>query len=374
MTPRLGVDPSAQEHRDAALPPRVLPRLCIVGPLLGRHRGHTPAPGETLARLMQEAGYSVIAYSSVRNRTLRLLDIAQTLVRRRDEFDLLVLEVYSGRSFVVQDLVSRLGRALNRPIVMVLHGGSLPEFMARFPRWSRDVLSRATHRVAPSEYLACAAARHGLCVQVIPNGVDVDNYPFRLREVIQPRLFWMRKYHPIYNPEMAVRVLARLRDVQPEATLVMAGPDRGGEAGVRRLVESEGLGDAVRFAGFLDPAGKAREGTAAEIFINTTRIDNMPVTLIEACAMGLPVVSTAVGGVPALLKDGETGLLVPDDDAAAMAGAIERLLADSLLTRRLSRQGRALAEGFDNRRVREQWERLFARLARGAPAARSRAS
>jgi len=105
-----------------------------------------------------------------------------------------------------------------------------------------------------------------------------------------------------------------------------------------------------------------REGHAADIFINTNRIDNMPVAVVEACAMGLPVVATAVGGVPDLLKDGETGLLVPDDDDKMMAEAIKRLLDDAELAGRLSANGRLLAERSSWEQVRPRWEELFADL------------
>jgi glycosyltransferase involved in cell wall biosynthesis len=121
-----------------------------------------------------------------------------------------------------------------------------------------------------------------------------------------------------------------------------------------------GLGDAVRFPGYLDMAAKVREGNAADIFLNTNRIDNMPVSVIEACAMGLPVVATNVGGIPQLLTDGETALLVPDDDDEAMAAASLRLLHDAALASELSQNGRELASHSSWEQVRPQWERLFA--------------
>jgi glycosyltransferase involved in cell wall biosynthesis len=123
-----------------------------------------------------------------------------------------------------------------------------------------------------------------------------------------------------------------------------------------------GLQGAVQFPGFLDYDGKRREGNAADIFINTNRIDNMPVAVLEAGAMGLPVVATAVGGVPDLLVDGRDGVLVPDDDEAAMAGAILRLLRDPELAGRLSRNGRLLAERSAWEAVRPQWTTLFAEV------------
>jgi glycosyltransferase involved in cell wall biosynthesis len=140
----------------------------------------------------------------------------------------------------------------------------------------------------------------------------------------------------------------------------MGGDDSQGlRRGVEQLVESVGLRDAVRFVGFLDMKGKAREGQDADIFLNTNRIDNMPVSVVEACAMGLPVVATNVGGVPYLLRDGETALLVPSEDDAAMAAAVRRLLTQPELAQRLSENGRRLAEESSWTRVLPLWESMF---------------
>lgn len=323
--------------------------------MVGRNPGWVTTQGERLADLFEQEGYRTISVSSATNRYVRLADIASTILRRRNDFDVLLLQVFSGPSFVVEDVASLLGRQLGRRIVMVLRGGGMPEFMARFPKWCRRVLSRAHVLVAPSTYLARAAALHGFRARVIPNVIDLSAYPYSHRTTLEPRLFWMRSFHPIYNPLMAVRVIERLRARGPLATLVMAGQDKGQEAEARVLAERLRLNGAVRFSGFLDMAGKAREGSAADIFINTNRVDNMPVAVVEACAMGLPVVATAVGGVPDLLSDGETGLLVPDDDTEAMVDAICRLLDDRGLAGRLSENGRQLAEQSSWEQVRPQW-------------------
>ena len=130
----------------------------------------------------------------------------------------------------------------------------------------------------------------------------------------------------------------------------MGGTGQGPQD-IRSNVAGElGVADSVRFAGFLDMAAKRAEGDGADVFINTNRVDNQPVSVIEACAMGLPVVATNVGGIPDLLRDRETGLLVRDGDHAAMAEAVIDLLEDPELAERLSRQGRAGGGSLGRRR------------------------
>jgi glycosyltransferase involved in cell wall biosynthesis len=173
----------------------------------------------------------------------------------------------------------------------------------------------------------------------------------------------MRTFHPVYHPEMAIDALAELHRTHPTATLTMAGQEKGSLDAVRERVRDRGLTAAVRFPGFLGPAAKAREFGSHDIFLNTNRVDNMPVSVLEAAAFGLPVVATAVGGIPYLLEDGVTGLLVADGDARAMAGASRRLLDERGLAARLSANGRALAESCGWEAVKPEWEALFREVA-----------
>lgn len=330
--------------------------------MIGRSPGQVTTQGEMLSDLLAGAGYSVISVSNSLNRYVRFVDILTALIRHRNDVDILMLQVFSGPSFVVEDAASWLAKQLGHRIIMTLHGGAMPEFMTRFPKWVKRVLKRADAIITPSEYLAQAIIPYGFRAEVISNVIDLPAYPYRHRQALEPRLFWMRSFHEIYNPEMALRVLTRVRSVVPEANLTMAGSDKGLEADTRKLAERLGLNGSVRFCGFLDMNRKLQEGAMAEIYINTNHIDNMPVGVVEACAMGLPVVATSVGGLPYLLKDGETGLLVPDNDDQAMAASIIRLLEDRGLASRLSANGRLLAERCSWETVRSQWEDLFKRV------------
>ena len=338
------------------------PRLCFISHMVGRRPGYIPVQGQILSGLFKDAGYSVIAVSDRLSRSKRMADVVSTLVRRRNNIDVLIIDIYGGLSFVLEDVASLLGRRFDQKVVMWLHGGAMPAFMAEHPDWTRRVLSRADLIVAPSEFLARAIVPYGFQARVIPNVIDLSDYHYRHRQALSPRLFWMRSIEPLYNPELAIRVLARLRSTMPEASLVLAGPDKGLVAELRQLVEELGLNGAVRFAGFLDRKGKAREGDQADIFLNTSRVDNMPVAIVEACAMGLPVVTTAVGGIPDLLADNQTGLLVPDNNEDATVEAINRLLGDPDLAGRLSANGRQLAESSSWVPVRLQWEQVFAQV------------
>jgi L-malate glycosyltransferase len=335
------------------------PRICFLGPMIGRRHGFAISQGLVLENYLEREGYSVVSASDCLNRYARLADILATIARYRRSIDVICLEVYGGPSFVVEDLASLAATIFRIPLVMILHGGALPDFMQRHPHWTRGVLKRASRLVAPSPYLQRAVAVHGFRAQVIPNLIDLESYPHRHREKVRPKLFWMRSFHPVYNPNLAVRALAIIKARVPDASLVMAGQSKGAEYEVTALAQSLGLADSVHFPGFLDQSGKCREGNAADVFINTNRVDNMPVAVLEAGAMGLPVVATAVGGVPDLLSNGRDGILVPDDDPRAMAESVLSLLADPARASRYSRNARQLAERSSWRSVQPHWAQLF---------------
>ena len=342
-------------------------RLLIVGPMMGKNSGRVTTQGERLAELFVRDGYSVISVSKSPNRYLRLLDIAWTLLHRGRDVDIQVLQVFGGPSFVVEDLASLFGRMCGHRVVMILRGGNMPAFMARFPSWSRRMLSRADAIVTPSAYLARTMRQHGYACTVIPNIIELSRYPYRRRAELRSRLLWMRAFHQeTYNPAMAIRVFARVKKEIPGATLVMAGQYDPAQHEVERLAANLGVESAVRFAGFLDIPAKLRESEQADIFINTNYIDNMPVSVVEAFAYGLPVVATDVGGIADLITDGENGLLVPVDADQAMADAILCLLRDPVLAAKLSENGRRFAEACTWDAVLPQFEQLFSKLT-GAP-------
>jgi L-malate glycosyltransferase len=351
-----------REATGRVCPSKPRPTLCFVGPMVGRNPGYVTTQGELLGSYFASAGYEVVTVSALPNRYLRLIDIVTTLALKARRSDIQCLQVYSGWSFVVVDIASWLGKVFGQRLIMALHGGAIPEFMGSYPRWSRRVLRRADALVAPSAFLSGQVGQYGFSVQVIPNVVELTDYKYTRREFLKPRLLWMRAFHPVYNPAMALRVLVRVRKVVADATLVMAGQDKGTQEQVRRLAKTLGVGDGVQFPGYLDMAAKLEAGRNSDIFLNTSRVDNMPVTVLEACAMGLPVVATNVGGMPALLTDNETGLLVGDDDDASMAAAVLRLLHEPELACRLSTYGRQLAERCSRERVQQEWEALFVRL------------
>lgn len=327
--------------------------------MLGSHRGWVPSPAEPLASLLQDCGFGARTASSALNPYLRAAHIAASLVRWRRAIDVAVVLVYSGRSFAVADLASRLTSTLGVPLVLWLHGGNLPELVKRRPDPVRRVICRAERLVAPSPFLAREFRHLQVPVSIIPNPLAIDAYPFRVRSRIRPRILWMRTFGEVYRPELALRVFARALAEHPNARLTMAGQDRGLRDRAEALAAELGISRAVVFPGFLQERAKLEALAEHDLFLNTTRVDNMPVALLEAAACGLPIVSTSAGGIPDVFKDGREALLTPTDNEEELADSIGRLVRDPALSRQLATAARCVALTCGAERVCEQWAELL---------------
>jgi glycosyltransferase involved in cell wall biosynthesis len=334
-------------------------RVGIAGPLLGGNAGWVTNPGQVLADHWRAQGRDVRTTSDQVGRVRRLADTMGAVARWRGRVDVAIVLVYSGIGFSVAEATTLVARAVGLPVVHWLHGGNLPDFAAAHPRRVRRLLAQGSAVVAPSDYLAGAIEGIGEHAEVIPNLVDLDRLGWREHAPAAPRLVWMRTFHPLYDPELAVRALAVLRATHPDATLTMAGQDKGSRGEVQEVAADLGLGDAVAFPGYVEDADKAALFDAHDVFVNTNRVDNTPVSVLEAMGAGLPVVTTDAGGLPYLVTDGHSGLVVPVGDADAMAAAVGRVVDDPALAAILSRGGRAVAEASTWDAVGPRWDEVL---------------
>jgi glycosyltransferase involved in cell wall biosynthesis len=262
----------------------------------------------------------------------------------------------------------RIARLRGVPVVVNYRGGQAPEFLARAARWVRPTLAAPGVLAVPSGFLQEVFARHGMPSMILPNVVDLSRFRHRTRDEIgdAPRLVVARNLEALYDIPTALRAFARVRAVLSHARLTVAGS--GPELGALKALAAElGIAHAVEFAGRLDPERMAALYEASDVMLNPSLADNMPNSVLEALACGLPVVSTRVGGVPYLVKDGVHALLVPPGDAEAMARAAVRVLGDAALRGRLTEAGRAEAGKYAWNAVREILRGLYERVL--APAA-----
>ncbi len=335
--------------------------ILFVGNFLStRGKGHGVCE-ELAKRLVAESGYAVLTTSNRLNGFFRLADMVWTVWKYRRRYDVAHVDVYSGRAFAWAEIAALLLKCLGKPVVLTLRGGNLPLFALNNSLRVRRLLRSCAIATAPSAYLVERMRGLGREILLLPNPVEVGRYAYRLRSQVKPRLVWLRAFHKVYNPMLAPRILSALLQDFPHSHLVMVGPDKGDGSlhETKKVIQDLGLGKRISIAGSALKSAVPKWLQEGDIFINTTNIDNTPVSVLEAMACGLCVVSTDVGGIPYLLEHEHDALLVPPDDPEAMAAAVRRLLTEPDLARKLSYNARKKAEQFDWSRILPQWEALL---------------
>lgn len=338
----------------------VKPAVLLVGNLLSASVG-VRSVSEDLAARLSAAGWKVITTSEKPERFSRLLDMILTVWRRRREFDVANVEVFSGPAFCWAEIVCLLLRLMGKPFILTLHGGSLPEFAQRWPGRIRRLLRQAVFVTAPSGYLTERMSAYRPDLILLPNPLNLEAYPFRHRVQAEPKLVWLRAFHRIYNPTLALRVVKQLASEFPEIHLNMIGPDKGDGSAeeVRQAISEPGISRRVSQIGAVAKTAVPQYLDRGDIFLNTANVDNTPVSVLEAMACGLLIVSTNAGGIPYLLEHERDALLVPPDDSQAMADAVRKILTSPQFAERLSLNARRKAEQHDWLVILPQWERLF---------------
>jgi len=275
-----------------------------------------------------------------------------------------VVHVFSASywSFLIAVAPALLAaRRFGKRILLNYHSGEAEDHLERWGALVHPWLALAHEIVVPSEYLRAVFARHGYPARAVPNLVDTTRFRYRDRMPPHARLLSARNLEPHYRVDVTLDAFALLKERFPLATLTIAGA--GSEHG-RLARRAAAIGGDIRFLGRVNPADMPEHYEAADVFVNASVVDNQPLSVLEAFAAGLPVVSTATGDIGALVRDGETGLIVPPDDPAAMAKALTVLLEYPVRSLRMARQARSEVEAFTWSRLREQWAAAYA----GVPA------
>ncbi len=333
-------------------------QILYLGNQLSNH-GYNKTTIETLGLQLEQEGFSVIYASNKKSFPLRMLDMMWSVIANRKQVSYILIDTYSTKAFWYAFVCSQLARVLQIKYIPILHGGDLPNRLKNNPKLSQMLFANAYKNVAPSGYLKQAFENKDFSNVVhISNTIQIENYEFKKRENFHPKILWVRAFASIYNPKMAVKVLAELQKMYPNASLTMVGPDKDGSLEITKQF-ADSINIQVNFTGKLAKEEWWKLAAEHDVFINTTHFDNTPVSVMEAMALGLPVVSTNVGGIPFLLSNKENAILVDDDNAIAMTNAIKNIIENPIDAMRLVNNARFFIEKMDWQMVKKHWFSLL---------------
>jgi L-malate glycosyltransferase len=297
-------------------------------------------------------------------RWLLEIKIARTIITQLCYWPLLfrelrradVVHVFSASylSFLLSPLPAIVvSKLLNRPVILNYHSGEAPDHLRR-SAIARLVLRKwVDANVVPSSFLRDVLASFGISATVVPNTVDLTRFAYRVRDPLRPLLISTRQLEPLYNVACTLRAFARIQARYPDAALTLVGG--GSQAPQLQALAEKLMLHNVTFAGWVAPSDVHRYYADADLYVQTPAIDNMPLSVLEAFASGLPVVATATGGVPAMLTHGVHGLLVPDNDDAALASQVEKLIEGPAYAHRLAAAARDTCTAYEWPLVAGQW-------------------
>jgi glycosyltransferase involved in cell wall biosynthesis len=363
----------AVAERAVASDTRALPRVAIVGPAPPPSGGMANQCRQ-LVRLLREEGVDVafvrtnaryrprwIAGVPVVRAVFRLFPYLAALWTTLGRVDVVHVFANSGWAWhLFAAPAMTIARMRGVPAIVNYRGGYADAFLSSAPRYVTRMLGDAAMVIAPSEFLKRVFAAHGIAASIVPNIVDLRRFVARPSRDFgdAPHLIVTRNLEAIYDIPTAIRAFARIRGAFPHARLTIAGtgPER---VVCERLAAGLGIAASVSFAGRIDNDRIADLYASADLMLNPSTVDNMPISILEAFASGVPVVSTNVGGIPDMAADGATALLVPAHDAERMASAALRVLGDRALAARLVDNGIDCARRYDWNAVRDQWYAVY---------------
>lgn len=375
--PDVRTAPESVTRRDSAPRPRTI-RVCLVGPSLDILGGQAVQAARLLERLRTIPGLEV-EFLPVNPRLpgpLRLLQrvkylrtvatsavYAWSLLRHVPRFDVVHAFSASYFSYLLAPLPAMaVARLYGKRTVLNYRSGEAEDHLARWRTAVPTIGRFADAVVVPSGYLVEVFGRFGLAARAVFNFVDLDAIPYRRRPAPRPAFLSNRNLEPLYNVGCTLRAFALVQRELPDASLLVVG-DGVERPALERLAAELGLRN-VEFAGRVPPARMGACYDACDVYLNSPNIDNMPGSIIEAYAAGLPVVTTDAGGIPYIVEHERTGLMVPRGDPGQLAAAALRVVREPGLAARLTDAARAeCQERYVWPAVREDWVRVYAELA-----------
>tara|TARA_B100001250_G_C19817562_1_gene799614 strand:+ start:30497 stop:31516 length:1020 start_codon:yes stop_codon:yes gene_type:complete len=329
--------------------------VLLIGNFLSRH-GFNPTAIEDLEFILLQK-YNVKVSSKRKNRIFRLIDMVASILYYHKSCRIAIIDVFATQAILFSFIIIIILRVLQKPYVPVLRGGSLPELYKKNPFVIKFILDNAACIISPSNFLKIFFKKYDSKIKIIPNYIHLNKYTFKPRSGFKPRLLWVRSIHGIYNPKMAIYVLSKIVETYSDAELYMVGPIKDDEImnELTILIQKFNLVNNIHFYGQLSKEEWIKLSEDCDIFINTTNYDNHPVSVIEAMALGLPVISTNVGGIPYLLEDNRTALFVEKNNYKNMSAKIFSITQNKIDTKKIIFSARELVEKFDVEKIKHEW-------------------
>lgn len=313
---------------------------------------------ETLEPLLSEF-CEIKTASGKKNQILRAMEMFRFYWVYGIRADKIMIDVFSTRAFYFAYFFTSLSAFFDKRYILILHGGNLPYRYTISRKKMNTMLCKADTVIAPSAYLQQFFSERGYNIRLIPNIINLNEYIFRERSIIRPKLLSIRGFGKPYNPLMTIKAVECLIIKYPEIRLLILGNSEEHYYNeVVKYINEKNLNSYVMIEPKMSKADWINLSKDYDIMISNPIIDNSPVSIIEGMALGMCVISTKVGGVSYLVSEKECALIESNNEKV-LSETIEKLLCDFNYAKNLSTNGRLMAEKYDWGNIKNLWENVL---------------
>ena len=336
-------------------------KIVYIGNKLFKSRG-TLTVLETIEPKLREIS-SIVSYSSHTNFLLKILNSTYGLFLNFFQLKLVIIDLYSTNYRYFAFYIHLLCRFLNKPYIIYMHGGNLPNMYNKHNFIFKNILSNAKKIIAPSNYLYNFFEEKYPNIYLIPSVIEIEKYPFKRDRFnnTNPKILYIRGFGEVYNPQMIIKAIKIIVEKFPEIQVSMLGHDIDGTLEkCKKLVVQLNLSENILFLEKMTRDNWVELANDHSIMVSTPNIDNLPISVIEGMLLGMPVVSTNVGGVGYIIENEITGLLVEKNNHEELAFQINKLLVDKQLFENISKKSRIISEKYSWINLKDKWKNTLA--------------
>lgn len=283
------------------------------------------------------------------------------LLKKMPKFD--VIQVFSSgtTSYLISTLPPLfLAKILSKKTILNYHHGGLEEHLTDWKLTAKPTMKMFNEIVVPSQFLVDVFAKFNLSAQSISNFVETKKFIFRERNPLRPIFLSNRNFDVHYNVGNILTAFQIIQKRIPDAGLIVAG--FGVEENKLKLLATNLKLENVEFIGKIPNEEMPKIYDQADIYLNSSIVDNMPLSFIEAFSCGLPIISSKTGGIPYLVTSGKTGILLDNNSPELLAEKAVMLLRNNDLAQVLIANSQRELEKYSWENVKQKWREFYLKL------------
>lgn len=337
-------------------------KILIIGTNFSTKFNAIKTQGEYLHELLIENGVHSQIVSDQRGYLKRILQTCLAILKLKSG-QKVIIQVYGTKSLYLEWLSGLICILKSHKILLTLHGGNIPNMFAgsRIKRvFFKSLFKWADTVTSPSNYLFFGLNNVGVKLaesklKVVRNFIDLNDYSIVKKTNKKNTIFWMRSFHEVYNPILALNCLKELLNSGYDFRMYMAGPDQGFLEQLKQEITKLKLENNVILLGKIDNKKKCEIASQCFIYLNTTIIDNSPVSFLEMMALGLPIVSTDVGGIKYWVENNINALLAEKNNVTDLKNKIEIFYHDDFVYDKIRKNNLEKVKEFSKDSVLNEW-------------------